>query len=433
MKLVLARKGDDCLIRTAPVRKAFIDSVVIFNTAGDAGGHNHSASLPAYFSFGNDLFMKMIYHHSRFLGNGIAVAFHKAAQLLLCPLLIEHRVILDGLHQLIEAVDRRVVLQHIQNESFLDRLLHRINMEGSMLDIVAVLIRNAEGFQRFILRGCGKRKVAGIVQQFAPFHHGVDFILVVHFVIGSKSGKRKVHLRRVSSALSGMSFIDDDGEMVILVFCSNLRNNVRELLNRGHDNTLSIGNGFREIAGAFCPCDRVADLHELLDRIPNLLVENPAVGDYDNGIQHRATVLFKPNQLMSKPSDRVGFAAACAVLNKILFSDTICFHIGKQPRYNIELMVAGENLFFLFLLGILVHLDDDLRVVFYDQRQFFLGENILPKIIGHKTVWIRRVTCSIIISLVKGQKPTVFPCKLRAELDAGIVYGKMHHATFELE
>ena len=47
---------------------------------------------------------------------------------------------------------------------------------------------------------------------------------------------------------------------------------------------------------------RVADLHELLDSIPNLLVENPAVGDYNNGIQHRATVLFKPNQLMSKPS-----------------------------------------------------------------------------------------------------------------------------------
>ena len=228
-----------------------------------------------------------------------------------------------------------------------------------------------------------------------------------------------------------MSLIDDNGEMVILVFCSNLWNDVRELLNRGHDNTLSICNGFRKIAGVLRPCDRVADLHELLDRIPNLLVENPAVGDYDNGIQHRTTVLFKPNQLMSKPSDRVGFAAACAVLNKILFSDTICFHIGKQLRYNIELMVAGEKLLFLFLFGVLVHLDNDLRVVFYNQRQFFLGENILPKIIGHKAVWIRRVTCSIIVSLVKWQKPAVLSGKFRAELDTGIVYGKMHHAAFE--
>ena len=121
------------------------------------------------------------------------------------------------------------------------------------------------------------------------------------------------------------------------------------------------------------------------------------------------------------------------MLNKVLFSDTVCFHIGKQLRYNIELMVAGENLLFLFLFGVLVHLDDDLRVVFYNQRQFFLGEDILPKIIGHKAVWIRRVTCSIIISLVKGQKPAVLSGKFRAELDTGIVYGKMHHAAFELE
>jgi len=162
--LILAGKGDNRFIWTVPIRKAFIDGVIIFDTARNAGGHDHSASLPADFSFGNDLFVKMFYHHSRFLGNGIAVAFHKAAQLFLRPLLIEHRVILDGLHQLIEAVDRRVVLQHIQNESFLDRLLHRINVERSVFNIVTVLIWNAECFQRFILWGCGKRKVAGIVQ-----------------------------------------------------------------------------------------------------------------------------------------------------------------------------------------------------------------------------------------------------------------------------
>ena len=96
-------------------------------------------------------------------------------------------------------------------------------------------------------------------------------------------------------------------------------------------------------------------------------------------------------------------------------------------------MVTGENLLFLFLFGILIHINDNLRIVLYDQRQFFLGEDILPKIIGHKAVWIRRVTCSIIISLVKGQKPAVLSGKFRAELDTGIVYGKMHHAAFELE
>ena len=77
------------------------------------------------------------------------------------------------------------------------------------------------------------------------------------------------------------------------------------------------------------PCNRAADLHKLLDRIPNLLIKDTAVSDYDNGVQHRATVLFQPDELVSKPSDRVGFSAACAVLNEILFSDTVCLHIGK--------------------------------------------------------------------------------------------------------
>ncbi len=188
MILVLTGKGDNRFIWTVPIRKAFIDSVVILNTAGNAGGHDHSTSLPADFSFGNDLFVEVVYHHSCFLGYGIAVAFYKAAQLLLRPLLIEHRVVLDGLHQFIEAVDRRIVLQYIQNESFLDRLFHRINMKRSMLNIVAVLIRNTESFQRFILRGGGKRKIAGIVQQFASFYHCIDSVFVIHIISKLNSG-----------------------------------------------------------------------------------------------------------------------------------------------------------------------------------------------------------------------------------------------------
>ena len=64
---------------------------------------------------------------------------------------------------------------------------------------------------------------------------------------------------------------------------------------------------------------------------------------------------------------------------------------------------------------------------------FSFGEDILPKIIGHNSVrgsadcrHRRYIPC-------QRAKPTVFPCKLRAELYAGIVYGKMHHAALELK
>ena len=225
-----------------PVCKTPVDCVVILNTAGDAGRHDHGTGLPADFPLGNDLLVKVVHHHSGFLGDGIAVAFNKAAQLFLCPLLVEHRVVLDGLHQSIKAVDWRIALQHIQNKAFLDGLFHRIHMERSVFDVVSILERNAEGLQRFVLRSGCERKVAGVVQQLAPLHHGIDLVLIIHLVIRSEPGECKVHLRRISAALTGVRLVNNNGKAVILVFCPDLRDNVREFLNRSNDDTLSIGN-----------------------------------------------------------------------------------------------------------------------------------------------------------------------------------------------
>ena len=77
------------------------------------------------------------------------------------------------------------------------------------------------------------------------------------------------------------------------------------------------------------PCNCIAHLHKLLDGIPYLLIQDAAVGYHNNGIQHRTTILFKPDDLMSKPCDRVGFSAARTVLNQVFLSNTIRFYIGK--------------------------------------------------------------------------------------------------------
>ena len=88
-------------------------------------------------------------------------------------------------------------------------------------------------------------------------------------------------------------------------------------------------------------------------------------------------------------------------------------------------------LFFLF--GILIHLDNNLSVVLNNQRQFFFCKNIFPQVIGHQTIGIRRIACSIVVSLIERQKPTVFARKTSAEFDTGVIHGQMHHAAFELE
>ena len=116
-----------------------------------------------------------------------------------------------------------------------------------------------------------------------------------------------------------------------------------------------------------CPCHSIADLHELLDGIPNLLIQDAAVGDNNNGIQHRMSIQLKSNELMGKPCDRVGFSAACTVLNEILFPDAVCFHICKEFCNHIQLMIARKNLLFLFLLRLLIDLNNHLGIVLDDE------------------------------------------------------------------
>ena len=53
------------------------------------------------------------------------------------------------------------------------------------------------------------------------------------------------------------------------------------------------------------PDDRILDLHELLDRITDLLIQNTAVGNHKNRVNHRMTIFLKTDQLMCKPCYRV--------------------------------------------------------------------------------------------------------------------------------
>ena len=121
------------------------------------------------------------------------------------------------------------------------------------------------------------------------------------------------------------------------------------------------------------------------------------------------------------------------MLDQITFTDTVLLHICQQLLHTIELVVARPNLFDGLLLGILIHLFDDLRVVFYNARQFSLGKDILPKVVCHKAVRIRRISRAIVIAFIERQEPAIFSCKFRTELNRGIIHGKMNHATLEGE
>ena len=71
----------------------------------------------------------MLHNDLHTLGNVRFMQFHKTGNLPLCIDSFAPRVFFDFLVDLIESVISRVVLKHIKNKSFLDGLLHRVNME----------------------------------------------------------------------------------------------------------------------------------------------------------------------------------------------------------------------------------------------------------------------------------------------------------------
>ncbi len=72
---------------------------------------------------------------SAFEPDRVVVAFDVAPQLLPGLLRVELRVALDRLDQPVIAVHRRVALQHVEDESLLDCLLHRVAVERAVLHL----------------------------------------------------------------------------------------------------------------------------------------------------------------------------------------------------------------------------------------------------------------------------------------------------------
>ena len=136
---------------------------------------------------------------------------------------------------------------------------------------------------------------------------------------------------------------------------------------------------------------------------------------------------------MCQPCDRIGLSASGAVLNQVSLSCSVFLHISQQFLNAVKLMVTRPYLLDGLLLGIFVHLFNDLRIVFYNTGKLFLGKDIFPEIVCHQAVRIRRIPCAVVIAFVERQEPAVFPGQLCAELDRGIVHGKMHHAALEGE
>ena len=91
-----------------------------------------------------------------------------------------------------------------------------------------------------------------------------------------------------------MCFVNDDGEMPILVILANLGEDIREFFNGRDDDAPSVLDGLAQIAGVLRPCDDIARLRKLSDGISDLLIQHHAVCDHDDGVHQKIAASSSP-------------------------------------------------------------------------------------------------------------------------------------------
>ena len=279
--------------------------------------------LPADLLQAGHLLVEVVHHDLGLEADGLVVVLDVAPQLLPGPLGVELRVALHRLDQLVVAVHRRVVRQHVDDEALLDRLLHGVGVEGHVPDLLAFGNGGAEDLQGLVLGGRGEGEVAGVGQQLLALHDPIDLVLG-GLVFFRRAGlpQRHGHGRRGPPALTRMGLVNDEGERVPAVLVADRVEDVRELLHRGDDDPLAVLEQGAEMARVVGMSHDGPNLRELLDGVLDLLVQHPPVRHHDHRIDERLTVPLQPDQLVGQPGDGVGLAAAGRVLNQILVADS---------------------------------------------------------------------------------------------------------------
>src|ERR1039458_7942148 len=136
---------------------------------------------------------------------------------------------------------------------------------------------------------------------------------------------------------------------------------------------------------------------------------------------------------MREPRNGIGFAAAGRVLYQIALACAFGLNICQSLSHNIKLMVAWPNLVSLLLAGLWILLFNDLRVVLQNVGQPFRREHFFPEVVGFETRWVRRISRTVIETLVEWKKPGCFSFECGAHLDFAVIHCKMNHATPELK
>ena len=298
---------------------------------------------------------------------------------------------------------------------------------------VRLRVGSAEDFQRLVLGRGGKREVAGVGEQPARLHQPVDPVLEGFFL--TRYGRRAVFRERLghgrvgAAALAGVRLVDDDGEAPAAMLVADLVQDERELLHRGDDDLLAAFDEAAQVAGALGVADGGPDLRVLADGAADLPVQDAAVGDYDDRVEHRGAAAGQADQLVGQPGDGVALAAAGGVLDQVAPARAVYGGVGEQAAHHFELMVARPNLGAVGAPGLGVLEGHHLGVVLQDVGEAAALQHLPPQVVDRQSVRIGRVAGAVVPAAVEGQEPRSLAGQVGAETHLALVGGEVRHAT----
>jgi hypothetical protein len=351
----------------------------------------------------------------------------------------------------------RVVPQDVENEALLDRLPHRVNVEGRRLVVLGRRGRGigqaTEELQRLGLgrRGEGKEAEVGVGPSRGDGgrNHVVGRQLLF-VVLPALDHEHFFQLPGGGAALRGMGLVGDDGVAALLQAHAVLdgAEHEGEGLDGDDDDGLRTLQGLREFlrlrAFALLAVDAADDtvgVLELIDRLLELVVEDGPIGDDDDGVKlFLAPCGVERGELMGGPGDGVGFARAGAVLDEVLVPGALRARRLQQFPHDIPLMVTRkDHRLLLPLPAVPVLLLDDLEVneTGEDVEQVFGQQHLIPKVVrGVPVDVVRHVVARAAVrgAAIEGQEDRLLAGEAGGHGDLVLADGEVDEgAAFEGE
>ena len=127
--------------------------MVVLDRPLDAVGDHHRPGRAADLVLRQHLVVEVVDHDLGLEPDRVVAPLDEAAQLLLRLPDVELRVLLYRLGELVVAVHRHVVGEHVEDEPLLDRLLHGVAVEGVVPDCAVGLRVGAPKISRVLFLG----------------------------------------------------------------------------------------------------------------------------------------------------------------------------------------------------------------------------------------------------------------------------------------